>query len=108
MKKSCLLLLFLIALNTQAASYSDVSKVKGMTIGTTAARVVLESMKSGVESQCSDQKYYSLDLSNKEMFSSILMAKASGTKLSFQLNGCANNRPKISHVYLCDKKFCGY
>ena len=109
MKNLCLLTLTLFAANVQAETYSEVSTVKGITIGTTtAARVVLDSMKPGVESQCSDQKYYSLDLSNKEMFSGILAAKASGAKLSFQLNGCENNRPKIVHVYLCDQKFCGY
>lgn len=91
-----------------AESYSDVTTIKGITVGGTAARVLMESMKEGVESSCSDQKYYNLDLSKKEMFSTILAAKMSNTKLSFQLNGCENDRPNIAHVYLCEQRFCGY
>jgi hypothetical protein len=86
-------------------SYSNVSTVKGLTIGAISARVQLDSMK--LAEGCSNEKFYLLDSeNNKAMFSSILAAKASGQKVSFQLIGCENDTAKISHVYMCDTKFC--
>ncbi|NMH63824.1 hypothetical protein [Shewanella salipaludis] len=97
--------LLLVSSLSWSESYSNVSIVKGLTIGATHARVQLESMK--LAEGCSNIKFYFLDIqNNKEMFSSILAAKASGQKVSFQLLGCENDTAKISHVYLCDTQFC--
>jgi len=104
--KKILVILTLLSMNyIDAASYSEVSKIKGMTIGVNHVRVQLEVMKPA--EQCSVSNYYFLDTSvSKDMYSALLSAKASGQLLSLQLDGCHLNMPKISHVYLCDTHFC--
>lgn len=87
-------------------SYSEVSTVKGLTVGNSYARVQLSTMKE--TESCTNSKFYYLDNSeSKDMFSTLLAAKASGQLVSLQLVGCANNMAQISHVYACDTSFCG-
>lgn len=97
--------IFLLFSNANAESYSNVSTVKGMTVGVGFARIQLVSMKAA--ENCLNSNYYWLDTSQgKEMFSALLAAKASGSELSLQLVGCQGDMPKITHVYICDKPFC--
>lgn len=86
-------------------SYSPISTVKGLTIGQGYVRVKLVDMEPAED--CSKTDYYLLDTSvQKDGFSAVLAAKASGQKLSFQLKGCHGDMPKISHIYFCDRAFC--
>ena len=104
--KKILVIISLIATSfVYGVTYSNVSTVKGMTVGDTGVRVQLESMKPA--EQCSTTNFYFVDTSiSKDMYSALLAAKASGQKVSFQLIGCHNNIPKVTQVYLCDTHFC--
>lgn len=100
------LVLLVFASSLWAESYSNVSTVKGISIIPSSARIQLNSMKEA-EGCSSSQYYYLGPLSDKgEMYSTILAAKMSGEKLSFQLTGCQGKYPVITAIYLCDKHFC--
>ncbi|WP_195742872.1 hypothetical protein [Shewanella woodyi] len=78
-----------------------------MTIGDSFSRVKQVNMPS--EELCGRNDWYILDIQldkNKAMFSALLAAKASGQKVHFQLTGCWQNYPKITHVYNCKNQYC--
>ena len=76
-------------MSSYSESYSPVSSIKGLSIGPGYARVRLATMGGG--EGCDTPKFYKLDTTaNKEMFSAILVAKATGKLVSFQLTSCQN------------------
>lgn len=105
--KSTLIALLLICNQAYGESYSDVTTVKGLSIGTDYVRVQLDSMKQA--EGCPSVHYYYLDTSDsKNIYSALLSAKLSNQQLSLQLTGCdaSGKMAKISHLYMCDKQFC--
>ncbi|KZN60075.1 hypothetical protein N473_25465 [Pseudoalteromonas luteoviolacea CPMOR-1] len=111
MKKTVFALLSLVLIhnNAQAASYTEVSEIKAITIGTEGVRVKLRTMKQ--YENCSQKDWYFLDTNIKNfdtMYSGLLSHKATKEKIFLQLTGCdsSNKYPKINHVYLCDTTWC--
>lgn len=101
MKGFILAVLALFAFNSYAAEQSAISKVTFVTVGTTYARIKLETMKA-VES-CPEQDFYILDFSidpGNHMYSALLSAYATKTPTYLLLSGCYQNKPRITHVYL--------
>ncbi|EAQ64327.1 hypothetical protein MED121_04388 [Marinomonas sp. MED121] len=105
------ILAFLVSGAAFSASYSEVSIVKGVSIGENFVRVKLQNMKS--LENCPHQSWYVLDTtadSSKLLYSGILSANAAKTKLSLQITDShsvgSKTYPKITHVYLCDTAFC--
>ncbi|WP_156804555.1 hypothetical protein [Gallaecimonas xiamenensis] len=95
----------LLSFSAFSASYSEISFVSGLTVGGGYVRVKLENMKEA--EGCKISKFYYLQpSSNQEIFSSLLAMKAAKQKVSFQLSGCQNDMPVITHMYMCDTDFC--
>ena len=101
MKKPFLCLCFSLAASTYAATNSNVSTIQQLTIGDTYARIKLAAM-TAMEG-CTDQSYYYLDLSNNKnrgVLSAALTAKTTQSPVIVQGDGCLNNYPLVSHLYL--------
>lgn len=102
----------LFSVQSFAESYSVASTIKGITVGSTLVRVYLDTLTGNFESCTSEQKKnaYAFDPSlpgGEFMLSVVLSAKVSQQKLSFLSMGCKSDYSKITHVYFCDKAFCG-
>ena len=111
LQKTILMITLFLPLLTHAASYSNVTTVKALTLGADGVRVKLDSMKE-LEG-CVNQKYYYLSTpTNQEdkLVSALLTAKISKQKINFQLSGCETmssySYPKIRHIYFCDTALC--
>ena len=95
-----------------AETYSPVSTIKGMTVGTTLVRVfladvdVLKFESCTVEAKKTGYALNPADTGVELMLSTLLSAKVSGQKLMFQSVGCHAGYSEISHIYFCDTEFC--
>lgn len=95
-----------------AVGYTYPSLVTNISIGSGYARIKVEDSEMIAAEGCSDPRWYLLEMNQeiqplaKEMYSLILTAKASQTKVHFQLTGCEQNYARITHVYNCNKQDC--
>ena len=104
-------LLGLLAVTSSQAqsAYSAAGTIKNMTVGIDMARIELSSNtgNAALFTSCSsDRQWYYLDLASitpgtKEMFATLLAAKASGQPIFVQALGCVGSYSKIVHVYAC-------
>jgi hypothetical protein len=115
MKNTCLVSTFLLMSNlaslSMAESYSNVSAVKGYTLGESYMRIKLESMKS-VEG-CADQDWYHLSTDTdggRLKASSIMTSYVTQEPLFLQITSCTDvgsrEYPKVTHVYQCSTMWC--
>ena len=104
LQKTMPIITLFFPLLSDAASYSNVTTVKALTLGAEGVRVKLDSMKE-LEG-CINQKYYYLAIPTNQqdkLVSALLTAKVSRQSISLQLSGCETmssySYPKISHIY---------
>ena len=98
--------------NSSAESYSKVSAVKNITVGSGMIRVRLVDNTGGFEPCATERDWYYISLNStspgtREMYAALLSAKASGQNVFLQLTGCASGYSVITQVYMCDTLFCG-
>lgn len=112
MKKYLMLLILFTPLLLHAESFTQVTKVSGLTSDGEYVRVVLEDM---LEAEgCKNQNYYFLDVTGepgKIMLQILLAAHTNKEKVSIQIDGCQKiedrEYPVVTHVYFCDTEYCG-
>ena len=106
-----LALLSNLACLSLAESYSELSTVKGYTLGENFMPIKLQTMKS-VEG-CANQEWYYLSTATEGgrlKASSVITSYVTKEKLFLQITGCADietrEYPDISHVYQCNTLWC--
>jgi hypothetical protein len=111
MDKIILVMLVVVANALHAESFTEVTRISGLTSGGEYVRVVLDDMLEAED--CKNQNYYLLDTSNRVgdvMLQLLLVAKSTRQKISIQIDGCQafedREYPIITHVYLCDSQYC--
>jgi len=111
MKSVLFIFLYSISFLTHAESFTQVTKIKGITSDGNYVRVVLDDM---LEAEgCKNQNYYFFELSQesgKNMLHILLAAKTNNEKVSIQIDGCKKvedrEYPVVTHVYFCDTEYC--
>lgn len=101
MKRFILLFILISSSAAFAASYNAEATITKITVGATWMRVATTSMENN--ENCTSNSWFRINFSedpDKAMYSAILAAKAAKQKIYFQLNGCAGDFPKITHVYV--------
>lgn len=112
MKYFLAVLIIILALPLHAESFTQVTKISGLTSDGKYVRVVLEDM---LEAEgCKNQNYYYLDVleePGKIMLQILLAAQTNKDKVSIQIDGCKKiedrEYPVVTHVYFCDTEYCG-
>jgi|GEM_PF-3486113 len=111
MKYILAVFLLFIIIPLYAKSFTEVTKISGLTTNGAYVRVVLENM---LEAEgCKDQNYYYLDMATEQgkiMLQFLLEAHINNKAVSIQIDGCKEiydrEYPIVNHVYICDTEFC--
>ncbi len=111
MKNFILIIMVFFATALHAESFTETTRISGLTSGGEYVRVVLDDMVEAED--CKNQNYYLLDVSDSlgdTMLQLLLVAKTTKQKVSIQIDGCQaledREYPLITHVYLCDSQYC--